>query len=165
MYQVFGSYLLLGDHTDHMHQSDPPGLLRWPDPAHGNSIRSHSWPDCGMSGILQSTEWSQPCLVDTSCASPWRPHSISTALNMEMQPNRVEWKGLTDTQCQVCDWLLKGNMVHHIHQNHTEWPSSPSWREIVLWGYPGVPTRMVLATGVSYKLHQDVWPVPWPVWI
>ena len=60
-------------------------------------------------------------------------------------------------------------MVHHIHQNHTECVTSgdahlepvrrgasPSWREIVLRGSPGVPTRMVLATGVSYKLHQDV---------
>ena len=94
-------------------------------PCHGNSVRSHSWPDTGMSGILQSTEWSQPCLVDTLCAqspgpSPWSPHSISTTLNMEMQPNTVAWKGLTDTQCPVCDWLLKCNMVHHIHQNHTE---------------------------------------------
>ena len=68
-----GSYLLPGDHTDHMHHSDPPGLLRWPDPAHGNSVRSHSWPDCGMSGILQSMEWSQPCLVDTSCAQALTP--------------------------------------------------------------------------------------------
>ena len=25
---------------------------------------------------------------------------------MEMQPNRVEWKGLTDTQCPVCDWAI-----------------------------------------------------------
>ena len=93
---------------------------------------------------------------------------------MEMQPNRVEWKGLTDTQCPVCDWLLMGNMVHHIHQNHTECVTSgnahlkhiqrgesPSWQEIVLRGSPWVPTQMVLATGVSYKLHQDVWPVPW----
>ena len=69
----FGSYLLPGDHTDHMHQSDPPGLLRWPDPVHGNSVRSHSWPDRGMSVILQSTEWSQPCLVDTSCAQSLTP--------------------------------------------------------------------------------------------
>ena len=69
----FGSYLLPGDHTDHMHQSDPPGLLRWPDPAHGNSVRWHSSPDCGMSGILQSTEWSQPCLVDMSCTQSLTP--------------------------------------------------------------------------------------------
>ena len=62
-------------------------------------------------------------------------------------------------------------MVRHIGQNHTECVtsgdahlepvqrgSSPSWREIVLWGplrgYPGVLARMVLATGVSYKLHH-----------
>ena len=62
-----------GSHADHMHQTDPPGLLRWPDHAHENSVRSHPWPGSGMPGRLQSTEWSQPCLVDTLCAQSLKP--------------------------------------------------------------------------------------------
>ena len=90
---------------------------------------------------------------------------------MEMQPNTVEWKGLTDTQCPVCDRLLKGHMVRHIHQNHTECVTSgDAHLEAVRHG-----SKSKLAVNRSMRSSKSTYPngacnyiktcdqSPWPV--
>ena len=118
------------------------------------------------------------------------PENLSSELSQslvdEIDMYQVVWKGLTDTHCAVCEWVMNNNMVRHIHtktecvtsddanSNLSPWFQSKlvgnhtimfSMSRATLRRSPGVLSRLELRTGMSYKLNQDVWPVPWYVLI